>query len=110
MALGVEGLGKTVTEEDAALMHFPVAVAVAVITFPPASAGDIPVFVHPPLETVVVPNEAPPLKTSMMVPSSSELVPLIEVAPAHIVVVVITGAAVVAVHGLRAISMAPFAS
>ena len=67
-------LSPTVAEEEVKLKHFPAASAVAVIILPDAKVK--PVFVHELEVTVVVPCETPPLKTSMIVPSASLLVPL----------------------------------
>jgi hypothetical protein len=73
----------TVTPVEAALVHIAVAVALAVITSPPDNAARL-LKVHALLLTVVVPSDVNPLKTSITVPSFSELVPLTDVAPAQI--------------------------
>ena len=79
---GAFGTELTATDEDIALVHLPVAVAVAVITSLLARVS--PVLVHTPPVTVVVPCETPPLNTVMTVPLASLLVPLTDVEPAHI--------------------------
>ena len=73
----------TFTNADAALTHFPVASAVAVIESP-ATSADKPDFVHALVVTVVVPRETFPLNTVMVVPFTSLLVPLTDVAPGQI--------------------------
>ena len=95
IAIWVGGPGViTVTELEAVLSHLSVAVAVADTTWPAVKAVR-PVFVHDPEATVVVPLEIASTITLMVVPSSSVLVPLTEVAPVRIGVVTI-GAVVTA--------------
>ncbi len=68
----------------------PVAVAVAVITFPLTNAGDIPVNDQaPPTPTVVVPICTPFLYTLITVPDASVEVPETDVAPLAIGVVIV---------------------
>jgi hypothetical protein len=69
----------TVTLVEASLTLLQEAVAFAVITDAEANA-DKPVLDQAPEVTVVVPNEEAPLKTSIVVPSASVLVPLTVVA------------------------------
>lgn len=91
-AVGLVQQVVTVTVLEASLSHFPEAVAFAVIKSPAARVK--PLFVQAPLFTMVLPCEMAFLNTSILVPSASVLVPLIEVAPAHKGEVVIDGAAV----------------
>jgi len=73
----------TVTPTEAALVHSPVAVAVAVTTCPAVNAVN-PVFVQALLVTVVVPTDPASTNTSIIDPFASVLVPLTEVDPAQI--------------------------
>jgi hypothetical protein len=70
----------TITAADAALVHLPEAVALAVTLSPEASAPS-PFLVHVPPLAVVVPFETRLTKTSTVVPSFSLLVPLTLTAP-----------------------------
>jgi len=79
---GVAVTACTVTDDDNALTHLPVAWAVAVITSPDANVKLV--FVHTPALTVVVPCDTAFLNTVIVVPVASVLVPLTDVAPAHI--------------------------
>jgi hypothetical protein len=90
----IEGPLLTATGPEAILTHFPVAVAVAVIT----SFADkaLTVADQAPEFTVAVPICVAPLNTFIVVPFDSVLEPLTVVAPAHIGEVIL-GAALVAV-------------
>jgi hypothetical protein len=91
--VGADELADTTTALEAALVQLPDAVALAVIEAPAGSA--VIDLLHSPAFTVVVPAEPPSTKTSMVVPSASLLVPLTDVAPAHMGEVIV-GAAVFA--------------
>ena len=70
-----EGASGTVLVSEGRLSHFPVAVALAVMTSPVANTR--PVLVQALVATVVVPSEVvPALNNSITAPSASELVPV----------------------------------
>src|SRR5215471_8020450 len=82
LTVGAAELACTVTPAEAALVHLPVAVALAVTTSPAESPLN-PLLVHALEETVVVAAETELTKTSIVVPLASLLVPLTLVAPAQ---------------------------